>query len=63
MSNEPEKENKTLLSKDELSRAINKLKQFMDVDEEDDPDDLPEYLRQKNNQEDYVEEVKNMKNE
>ena len=54
---EPEKENKTLLSKDELSRAINKLKQFMDVDEEDDPDDLPEYLRQKNNQEDYVEEV------
>lgn len=57
MSNDQEKETKTLLSKDELSRAINKLKQFMDVDEEDDPDDLPEYLRQKNNQEDYVEEV------
>ena len=63
MSNkEPEKENKTLLSKDELSRAINKLKQFMDVDDEDDPDDLPEYLRQKNNQEDYVEEVKKHEN-
>ena len=48
-NNEPEKENKTLLSKDELSRAINKLKQFMDVDEE-------------NNQEDYVEEVKKHEN-
>ena len=54
---EPEKENKTLLSKDDLNKAINKLTQFLDVDEEEDQDDLPEYLRQKNDQEDYVEEV------
>lgn len=53
-----EKELKTLLlSKDELNKAINKLTQFLDVDEEEDQDDLPEYLRQKNDQEDYVEEV------
>jgi hypothetical protein len=58
MASEPEKENKTLLSKEELSKAINKLTQFLDVDEEEEQDDLPEYLRQKNNQEDYVEEVR-----
>ena len=48
--------NKTLLSKDEMSKAINKLTQFLDVDEEEEDDDLPEYLRQKNDQADYVEE-------
>ena len=58
MNPEVEKENKTLLSKDELSKAINKLTQFLDVDEEEEQDDFPEYLRQKNDQEDYLDEVK-----
>ncbi len=45
-----------LISQDEMNKAINKLTQFLDVDEEDEQDDLPEYLRQRNNEEDYVEE-------
>lgn len=60
-SEQPEKENKTLLSKEELNRAINKLTQFLDVDEEEEQDDLPEYLRQKNDQEDYLDEVFSLK--
>ncbi len=57
MKFELEKDNKTLLSKDDLNKAINKLTQFLDVDEEEDQDDFPEYLRQKNNRDDYVDEV------
>lgn len=57
MNSDHEKENKTLLSKDEINKAISKLTQFLDVDEEEEQDDLPEYFQKKIIQEDYVEEV------